>query len=157
YAGTDDGRLHVTRNYGADWTDLSKNIPDVPSDRWISRVECSHFDDATAYVSIDRHRNDDRRPYLCKTTDHGATWVSIASNLPSEGPVRVIREDLRNKQLLFAGTEFGLFVSLNGGASWHRLNNGLPTVAVHDLVIHPRDRELVMATHGRGIFALDIV
>jgi photosystem II stability/assembly factor-like uncharacterized protein len=156
YAGTDDGRLHVTHNYGADWTDLSKNIPDVATERWISRVECSHFDDATAYVSIDRHRNDDRRPYLYKTTDHGVTWVSIGSNLPSDGPVRVIREDLRNRHLLFAGTEFRLFVSLNGGANWHRLNNGLPTVAVHDMVIHPRDRELVMGTHGRGIFAIDI-
>jgi photosystem II stability/assembly factor-like uncharacterized protein len=156
WAGTDDGRLHVTRNGGRDWLDLSDKIPDLPSERWISRVECSHFESGTAYVAIDRHRNDDRKPYLFKVTDYGATWASITGDLPAEGPVRVVREDLQNKLLLFAGTEFGLYVSLNGGVNWQRLKAGLPTVAVHDLVIHPRDRELVVATHGRGIYVLDI-
>jgi photosystem II stability/assembly factor-like uncharacterized protein len=156
WAGTDDGRLHVTRNGGGDWTELTEKIPDLPSDRWISRIECSHFEPGTAYVAIDRHRNDDRKPYLFKTTDHGATWASITGDLPDEGPVRVIREDLQNKSLLFAGTEFGLYVSLNDGVNWQRFKNGLPAVAVHDLVIHPRDRELVIGTHGRGIYVVDV-
>jgi photosystem II stability/assembly factor-like uncharacterized protein len=156
WAGTDDGRLHVTRNGGGDWIEVGEKIPDLPSERWISRVECSHFEPGTSYVAIDRHRNDDRKPYLFKVTDYGVTWVSITGDLPAEGPVRVVREDLQNKQLLFAGTEFGLYVSLNGGVNWQRLKTGLPTVAVHDLVIHPRDRDLVIGTHGRGIYVLDV-
>jgi len=157
YGGTDDGRVHVSRNGGADWTERSDKLADVPPERWITRIECSHFAEGTAYLALDRHRNDDRAPYLFKTTDFGATWQSIGEELPHGGPVHVIREDPRNPDLLFAGTEFGLFVSLDGGQHWRRLRHGLPTVAVHDLVIHPRDRELVVATHGRGIFVMDIV
>jgi hypothetical protein len=156
WAGTDDGRLQVTRNGGADWIDLSDKIPDMPAERWISRIECSHFEAEAAYVAIDRHRNDDRKPYLFKTSDCGATWVSFAGDLPTEGPVHVIREDLQNKQLLFTGTEFSLYVSLNGGVNWQRLQNGIPAVAVHDLVIHPRGRDLVIGTHGRGIYVMDV-
>lgn len=155
YAGTDDGRVHMSRDGGAHWIDLSEKIPSVPSDRWITRLECSRFAEGTAYLAIDRHRNDDRKPYLFKTTDFGASWQPIANNLP-DGSVLVIREDLRNKNLLFAGTEFGLFLSLDGGAHWQRLNRGFPTVAVHDLVIHPRDRDLVIATHGRGIYIMNV-
>ncbi len=119
-------------------------------------MECSPFEEGTAYVSIDRHRHDDRKPYLFRTTDRGKTWQALASGLPAEGPIHVIRADPRNRDLLFVGTEFGLFVSLDGGGKWHRFGKGLPTVAVHDLVIHPRDRELVVATHGRGIYIVDI-
>jgi photosystem II stability/assembly factor-like uncharacterized protein len=156
YCGSDDGLIHVRRGPESDWVNVSDKIPGVPRDRWVSRLECSHFAEGTAYLAIDRHRNDDRRPYLFKTTDAGATWKPIAGNLPPGGPVHVIREDPRNKDLLFAGTEFGLFTSLDGGASWHRLSGGLPTVAIHDLVVHPRDRDLVIATHGRGIYVMDI-
>jgi photosystem II stability/assembly factor-like uncharacterized protein len=156
YAGTDDGRIHVRRGPGAAWLELSDLVPGVPPDRWITRIECSHFADLTAYLALDRHRNDDRRPYLFKTTDAGATWKPISNNLPSEGPIHVVREDPRNKNLLYVGTEFGLFVSLDAGGSWHRLRGGLPTVAVHDLVIHPRDRELVIGTHGRSVYIVNI-
>jgi photosystem II stability/assembly factor-like uncharacterized protein len=156
WVGTDDGRLHLTRDSGKTWTELTEKIPDVPAERWISRVECSHFAEGTAYLAIDRHRNDDRKPYLFKTTDFGATWQSLASNLPDNSPVYVVRESSRNPDLLFVGTESGLFVSLDAGAAWHRFGRGLPAVAVHDLVIHPRDRELVIGTHGRSIYVVDI-
>ncbi|HEY1859520.1 MAG TPA: hypothetical protein VGG61_04155, partial [Gemmataceae bacterium] len=156
YAGTDDGRLHVTRNGGSTWTDVSLHLPTLPAERWISRIECSHFEEGAAYLAVDRHRNDDRAPYVYKTIDYGASWVGISNDLPPDGSVYVIREDPRNPHLLFAGTDNSLFVSLNGGANWQRLKNGLPTVPVHDLVIHPRERDLVIATHGRGMFVMDI-
>jgi photosystem II stability/assembly factor-like uncharacterized protein len=157
YVGSDDGLVHVTRDGGKEWTDVSARLPDVPEDRWITKIECSPFAEGTAFLSLSRHRNDDHKPYLFRTEDYGATWKSIASNLPADGPVHVVRCDPRNPDLLYVGTEFGLFVSLNGGAKWQRLRAGLPTVAVHDLVIHPRDRELVIGTHGRGIYIVDVV
>ena len=167
WTGSDDGKVFLTRNGGTTWTDLSEKIPAVSPERHISRIEASHHDPGTAYLTIDRHRNDDYRPYVFKTTDYGATWRPLTANLPAEGSVHVIREDRKNKNLLFLGTEFGLFVSLNGGESWERLRPRLlgtlrgadqrfPTVAVHDLVIHPRDDELVIATHGRGIYIMDV-
>ncbi len=156
YVGSDDGRVHVTRDGGKNWTDLSANVPGVPKDRWVSRVECGYHAEGTAYLAINRYRNDDRRPYVFKTTDFGATWKPITANLPAEGSVHVIRESARNKDLLFVGTEFALFASLDGGGSWHRLRGGLPTVAIHDLVIHPRKRELVIGTHGRSVYVMDV-
>jgi photosystem II stability/assembly factor-like uncharacterized protein len=156
YAGTDDGRLHVSRDAGQSWTDLSARIPGVVPDRWVTRVACSAFAEGTAYLSIDRHRNDDRRPYVFKTTDHGETWAPLMANLPAEGPVHVIREDPRRRDLLYVGTEGGLLISSDGGGSWQRQRHGLPAVAVHDLVVHPRDQELVIATHGRGIYLMDV-
>ncbi len=168
WVGTDDGKIHVSRNGGNTWTDLSEKVPDVPQARTISRIECSFFDAATAYLTIDRHRNDDYRPYVFKTTDHGETWKPLAGNLPENGPVLVIRASKKNKDLLFVGTEFGPFISLDGGSHWEPLGKRLatdkkdgapgrlPTVAVHDLVIHPRDDELVIATHGRSIYIMDI-
>jgi photosystem II stability/assembly factor-like uncharacterized protein len=156
YVGTDDGRVHVSRDGGGTWTDVSAAVPNLPPERWISQIECSHFAEGTAYLTVDRHRNDDRRPYVFKTTNHGKTWRSIAGNLPATAPVHVIREDLRNKDLLFVGTEFGLFGSLDGGRSWHRIHNGLPAVPVYDLVIHPRERDLVVGTHGRSIYVLRV-
>jgi photosystem II stability/assembly factor-like uncharacterized protein len=155
YAGTDDGRIHLTRDGGQHWTNLSGNVPGVPAAHCVTRLECSRFAEGTAYLTIDRHRNDDRRPYVFKTTDFGATWQNITNNLPGSGCVHVVREDPQNKELLYVGTEFGLFLSLDAGTTWHR-HSGLPTVAVHDLVIHPRDRELVIATHGRGIWVMNV-
>ncbi|MCI0459817.1 MAG: hypothetical protein L0Z62_22945 [Gemmataceae bacterium] len=155
WAGTDDGKLHVTRNGGKTWADLSDKVPGVPPDRWITRVECSHFEEGTAYLTIGRHRNDDRRPYLFKTTDHGNTWKPLVSNLPPDGPLHVVRESSRNRDLLFVGTEQALFVSRDGGARWQRVP-GLPPVPVHDLVIHPRDRDLVIGTHGRSVWVMDV-
>jgi photosystem II stability/assembly factor-like uncharacterized protein len=155
FAGTDDGRILMTRDGGHNWTNLSANLSGIPAARCISRIECSHFAEGTAYVTIDRHRNDDRKPYLFKTTDFGATWHNLTNNLPASGSVHVVREDPRNNDLLYVGTEFGLFLSLDAGSTWHR-HSGLPTVAVYDLVVHPRDRELVIATHGRGIWILNV-
>jgi photosystem II stability/assembly factor-like uncharacterized protein len=155
YAGSDDGMVLVKRGSGA-WTDVSARIPGLPPERHISCIECSPFAAGTAYLSIDRHRNDDRNPYLFRTEDFGLSWKPLITGLPAGGPVHVVRADPRNRSLLFAGTEFGLFVSINAGASWQRLRAGLPTVPVHDLAIHPRDRELVIATHGRSIYILDI-
>jgi photosystem II stability/assembly factor-like uncharacterized protein len=155
WVGTDDGRVHVSRNGGGNWNDVSAKVPGVPPERHVSRVIASQFAEATAYLALDRHRNDDRQPYLFRTADFGATWRPLANDLPDGGPVYVVRESSRNPDLVLAGTEFGLFVSLDGGAYWHRYP-GLPTVAVHDLVIHPRDRDLVIGTHGRGIYIMDL-
>jgi photosystem II stability/assembly factor-like uncharacterized protein len=167
WIGTDDGKLWMTNNGGAAWTDLSDKLPISPTQPspavgggqrrgWINRVECSPAAEGTAYVAVSRHRQDDRAPYLFRTTDYGATWQSLAGNLPSDTPVRVIRTSSRNPDLLFVGTERGLYVSRDAGASWARFRGGLPSVPVHDLVLHPRDRELVVATHGRGICVIDV-
>jgi photosystem II stability/assembly factor-like uncharacterized protein len=156
WAGTDDGNVQVTRDAGKTWTNLRPSIPNtlVPQGTWVSRVEPSHFEPGTAYVSFDGHRRMDMKPYILKTTDYGKSWTAISSNLPARYPVYVVKEDLKNPRLLFAGTEFSAFVSIDGGANWRRLG-GLPTVPVHDLVIHPRDNDLIAATHGRSIWILD--
>jgi photosystem II stability/assembly factor-like uncharacterized protein len=156
YVGTDDGRVHVSRDDGKSWTEIGATLPGVPAERWITRLECSHVAEGTAYLTLDRHRQEDHRPYLFKTIDYGATWQPLGSDLPVDGPLYVIREDPRNPDLLFAGTESGLFVSLDAGGHWRHLSAGLPRVAIFDLSIHPRDRDLIIATHGRGIYILDI-
>jgi photosystem II stability/assembly factor-like uncharacterized protein len=157
WAGTDDGNLQVTRDGGRTWTNVRGNVPAtaVPARTWVSRVEPSHFDPATTYVSFDGHRRDDFHPYIVKTTDYGRTWTKISANLPAREPVYVVKEDLKNPNLLFAGTELGAYASTDGGRAWQKLMNELPTVAVHDLVIHPRDGDLIAATHGRSIWILD--
>jgi photosystem II stability/assembly factor-like uncharacterized protein len=157
WVGTDDGNVQLTRDGGTTWANVRDNLPtsDVPARTWVSRVEPSHFDAATAYVSFDGHRNANFRPYIYKTTDYGQTWTNVMANLPAKGPVYVVKEDLRNPSLLFAGTEYGVFASIDGGGSWHRMMSDMPTVAVHDLVIHPRDNDLVAATHGRSLWILD--
>jgi hypothetical protein len=118
-------------------------------------VEASHFDAGTCYVAFDNHRVDDLKPYLYVTRDYGATWKSVAGDLPAWGNVNVVREDLKNRNLLFAGTEFGLYVSMDGGASWKRFMNGMPVVRIDDILIHPRDNDLIVGTHGRSIYILD--
>ncbi len=156
WVGTDDGKVWVSRDSGAKWTDLTKNLK-VPTGLYVSRIVASHHDEATAYVSIDGHRSDRFEPFVLVTRDYGRSWRSIAGDLPKDGPVKVVREDSANPKLLFAGTEFGLFASLDDGVHWVRLDSGLPTVAVDDLVIHPRERDLVVATHGRSLYVLDDV
>ena len=155
WAGTDDGRILVTRKGGAEWRDVSARVPGSPTERSISRVECSPFDEGTAFVAVDRHRYDDPAPYLYKTEDFGLSWKKLSDKLPDRGHVYVVRTDARNRDLLFVGTEFGLFISIDGGASWTPMLKGLPPVAVYDLAVHPRDRELVIATHGRGLYVMD--
>ncbi len=155
WVGTDDGLVQLTRDGGKTWANVRYNVPDVPERLWVSRVEASRYDAGTAYVSFDGHRSDNFRPWLYKTTDYGRSWASIAADLPSDEPIYVVREDVRNPNLLFVGTEFAVHASVNGGGTWSRLMNGLPTVAIHDLVIHPRDGDLVAATHGRSVWILD--
>jgi photosystem II stability/assembly factor-like uncharacterized protein len=155
FVGTDDGKLWRSTDGGQKWDDLSTSVPDVPQERWISRVECSPHDEKMVFVTIDRHRKDDDRPYVFRSRDQGKTWESIVGNLPTDGFVHVIRQDVRNPDLLFVGTDFGLFASLDAGKSWHKQSH-LPTVPVHDLAIHRVERELVIATHGRGIYVEEI-
>jgi photosystem II stability/assembly factor-like uncharacterized protein len=154
WCGTDDGNLQLTRDGGRTWRNVAPAIPGLPKFTWCSRVEASHFDAGTAYASFDGHRTDDDRTYIYATSDFGKTWRSLAKGLPF-GWVHVVREDPGNRNLLFAGTEFGVHASLDGGRSWFSLRNNLPTVAVHDIAIHPRERDLIIGTHGRGIWILD--
>jgi photosystem II stability/assembly factor-like uncharacterized protein len=155
WVGTDDGNVQLTRDGGKTWTNVRGNVQGVPDRTWVSRVESSRYEAGVAYVTFDGHRRDDFRPYVVKTTDYGRTWTSLATGLPQDQPVYVIEEDPRNPRLLFLGTEFAAYVSTDGGEGWHRLMNGLPTVAIHDLVVHPRDGDLVAATHGRSVWILD--
>ncbi len=155
WVGTDDGNVQLTRNGGVTWSNVRPNIKGVPPGIWCSRVEASRFDEGTCYAAFDGHRSDDFRPYVFKTTDFGKTWTSAAAGIPDGQPVYVIREDLVNKNLLFLGTEFAVYFSRDAGATWSTLNLNLPTVAVHDLLIHPRDNDLIAATHGRGLWILD--
>jgi photosystem II stability/assembly factor-like uncharacterized protein len=155
WAGTDDGNVQVTRDGGATWTNVRANIKNVPAMTWVSRVESSRFDPATAYVTFDGHRSDDFKPYVFKTADYGKTWTSITANLPANEPVYVIKEDLKNRNLLFVGTEFGVYATIDGGRTWQSMSNNLPRVAVHDLIIHPRENDLIAATHGRSIWIMD--
>ena len=155
YVGTDDGNLQISRDGGETFTNVIGNVPGVKGAIQISRIEPSHFDAASAYVSLDNHRNDDWKPYIFKTTDYGRTWTSVSGNLPAIGHVNALREDYDNPNLLFAGTEFGLFVTLDGGKDWKRFSSGLPSVRIDDLLIHPRDRDLIVATHGRSFYIAD--
>jgi photosystem II stability/assembly factor-like uncharacterized protein len=154
WVGSDDGNLQVTRDGGATWTNVAKNIPGIPEIHQVARVEPSHFDAGACYVTIDGHRNDDHKPYVFVTRDYGQTWTSLVSNLPM-GNANVIREDPKNKNLLYLGTEYALYVSLNGGAEWKRFMTGLPTVRIDDILVHPRDNDLIVGTHGRGVFIID--
>jgi photosystem II stability/assembly factor-like uncharacterized protein len=154
WAGTDDGNVQVTRDGGKSWTNVTEKITGHPG-YWVSRVIASHHDAGTAYVTVTGYRHDDSKPFVWKTTDYGATWTSLAGNLPGES-VNVIREDRNNPDLLFVGTDRGVYGSLDGGKSWNRMKNGLTTIPVHDLAIHPRERELIVGTHGRGIYIADI-
>jgi hypothetical protein len=155
WVGTDDGNIQVSRDGGATWAEVGKNIPGGTKEYYVSRVEASHHDAATAYASIDGHRSNDMRPYVFVTRNYGATWQSIAGDLPAFGNVNTVRQDPVNRRLLYAGTEFGFFVSVDEGRSWKRLMNNLATVRVDDVLVHPRDNDLVLATHGRGVAIMD--
>ncbi len=158
FAGTDDGNVWLTRNDGGTWENLTGRFPGVPSGTYVSRIEPSRFDSATFHVTFDNHRNGDYAPYVYVTTDFGKSFRSIVSNLPRGGPdfVHVLREDPTNRNLLFVGTDVGVYVSFDRGGSWQKFMSGFPTVPVHDLKIHPRERELIAGTHGRSIWIVDI-
>lgn len=155
WVGTDDGNVQVTRDAGKSWTNVVTNIKGLPPNSWVPNIDASHFDAGTAYVAFDRHQDDDFGPWAFKTTDFGQTWSSIKSDLPEKGYVHVVREDPRVKTLLYCGTELGVFASWDGGGHWVSIRNNIPAVAVRDIVVHPRDNDLIIATHGRGVFILD--
>ncbi len=160
YAGTDDGNVWTTVNDGASWQQVpAARFPGLArGDVYVSRIEPSHFDSLAFYVTFDNHRWNDFTPYVYATTDGGRTFRSIAAGLPagSADQVHVIREDPTNRDLLYAGTSLGAYVSLDRGASWQRFMAGLPTTPVFDLKVHPRDHELIAATHGRGLWIVDV-
>ena len=156
WAGTDDGNLQVTNDGGKNWSNLSKNVPGIAANSPVSHVEPSRTNANTAFVAFERHMFDDFRPYIFKTTDGGKSWTNISGNLPPKAYVQIVREDPKNTNLLYAGTELGLFASYDGGKNWLRLNlKNLPHVAIHDIVVHPRENDLILATHGRSIWIFD--
>jgi photosystem II stability/assembly factor-like uncharacterized protein len=151
WAGTDDGLVHITLNGGQNWTAVAPK--EMPEWSLISIIEPSHHDAATAYIAVDRHKFDDFRPFLYRTRDYGKTWTLIANGIPDGSYVHSVREDPVRKGMLFAGTETGVFFSLDDGENWQRLKLNLPTVPIHDLNIHQDD--LIVATHGRSFWVLD--
>ena len=157
WAGTDDGKVQVTRNSGAKWTDVTANIARAggPEDAWVTRVFAANSNAGTAYVAKSRMRQDDFRPLLYKTTDYGATWTSIAGNLPGRS-INVIFEDYQNPNLLFAGNDAGVYLTIDGGARWFALKGNMPVVPVTDLMIHPRESDLIVGTYGRGIWITNV-
>jgi hypothetical protein len=152
YVGTDDGRVHVTRDGGANWTEIAMSLP---RGRFIAELVASKYDEGTVFMAQNGKREEDHAPLLWKSTDFGQTWTSVVGNIPI-GPINVIREDPKNPSILYAGTDIGVYASIDGGATWQALPNGLPSTYVHDLVVHPRDDIMVVATHGRGIYAMDV-
>jgi photosystem II stability/assembly factor-like uncharacterized protein len=157
YAGTDDGQVQVTADDGATWRNVTSAIPGAPEMMWVNQVHASKSMEGRVYVAANNYRNDDYENYLWRSEDDGRSWSSIVGDLPPERVVRAVREDPRNPDVLYLGTEFGVFWSWNGGGNWVELQGNLPTVPVNDLVIHPRDNDLVLATHSLGIWILDQV
>jgi photosystem II stability/assembly factor-like uncharacterized protein len=150
YAGTDDGRIHITKDGGKSWKDISAGLA---KNRWISRVEASKFKIGTVYLTQNGKRDDDFTPYAWKSEDFGSTWTDISSNIPI-GPVNVIREDPGDPDILYVGTDVGVYVSKDRGESWSVLGD-LPSTYVHDLMIQPVHNMIVIGTHGRGVWVLD--
>ncbi len=156
WAGTDDGNVQVSKDDGFTFTEVGHNIPGVNHMDYVSGLEASWFDAGTAYVALDAHRTDDLKPYIFKTTDYGQTWKPVSGNLPS-GNVNSIRQDPVNPNLLYAPTEFGFYVSLNDGQSWSQFMADLPTGRMDEVLVHPRDHDLVLASHGYSVLILDDV
>lgn len=152
YVGTDDGCVQVTKNGGVRW---EKIIEGLPANKWISRIVASRFDEGTVYVSLNGYRDDDFAAYIYSSADYGQTWIDIKNNLPC-GPINVMKEDPKNKNILYVGTDIATYISVDGGKSWGTLINNMPVTYVHDLIIHPHDNILVAATHGRSMYAMDI-
>lgn len=155
YVGTDDGLLQISSDDGKNWTNVTSRLSGLPKETWVNTLETSWHDAGTAYVAINNYRNNDFTNYIYKTTDFGQNWASIAGDLPANRVARTLREDPKNPDVLYLGTELGLFVSINGGRNWVELKNNMPTLPFNDLVVHPRDNDLVLGTHGRGVWILD--
>ncbi|MDH4065231.1 MAG: hypothetical protein OEW19_12590, partial [Acidobacteriota bacterium] len=158
WVGTDDGNVQVTRDGGKTWTNVVKNIQGLAPNAWIPSVEASRVDAGTAYVAADHHRENDYAPYFFKTTDYGQTWTTLTvGTARTAGWSHVIREDPKNRSILYAGTELGIWVSFDGGARWTSMRNNMPPAPVRDIKIHPRDNDIIAATHGRGVYIMDRV
>ena len=154
WIGTDDGNVQLTTDGGKSWSKLNANIMGLPPLAFISGIEADNFNKGAAYITVDAHRNGDLKPYVFYTDDYGKTWISLLTE-SIKGYCHVIKQDLVNSNLLFLGTEFGLFVSIDKGVNWVQFKSKIPPVGVFDMVIHPRDHDLVLATHGRGIIIID--
>jgi photosystem II stability/assembly factor-like uncharacterized protein len=155
YVGSEDGLMHVSKDGGYSWTKISPNATQNEPDLWVSRVVASAFNESTVYCTLNGYRNDDFTAYFYKSDDYGQTWTRLGLDLPTE-PVNVIKEDTTNENILYVGTDHGLYISLNKGQSFMRMSGDLPAAPVHDLVVHPRDNELVLGTHGRSIWIADV-
>ena len=155
WVGTDDGNVQVSRDGGHTFSEVGANIPGVNHEYYVSGLEASYYDAATAYVALDGHRADDWKPYVFKTTDYGKTWKAVSGDLPAVGNVNSIRQDPVNRNLLYAPTEFGFFVSLDDGQHWHSFMAGLPQGRVDEVLVHPREHDLVLATHSRSVWIMD--
>ena len=157
WVGTDDGNIQMSRDGGNTWAEVGKNIPGVNHEYYVSGLEASWYDAGTAYAALDGHRHDDMKPYVFKTTDYGQTWKSVSGNLPTNAHVNSIRQDPVNRNLLYAPTEYGFYISLDDGAAWHAFMPGLPMMKLDEVLVHPRDRDLILASHARGIWIMDDV
>jgi len=157
YAGTDDGLLQVSSDDGQTWNDVTSALGGLPKETWINTFEPSTHKAGRAYVAINNYRNDDFNTYIYVTDDYGKTWESIEGDLPADRVARTLREDPKNPNLLYLGTELGLFISIDRGEHWVELKSNMPTLPFNDLVIHPRDNDLILGTHGRGVWILDHV
>jgi hypothetical protein len=156
WVGTDDGQVQVSRDGGKTWENVTANIKGFAAhDNWVTRIEASHFVEGGVILTVSRHQVADYRPYIFKSEDFGKTWFSLRGDLPEYGYLHTVREDLENRNLLFVGSEFGLFISPDGGKKWIPYKGDFPTVAVRDIQIHPRERDLIIATHGRGVWIID--
>jgi hypothetical protein len=157
WAGTSDGRLQLTRNDGGAWTDMTARLTAAGGreDAYVSRVRASAHVAGRAYVAKNGYRFDDFKPYVYRTDDFGASWTAIPGNLPAE-PINVVYEDHKNPDLLFVGNDTGVFVSIDRGARWVKMNNNIPNIAIHDLLVHPRENDLVLGSYGRGIYVTSI-
>lgn len=157
WVGTDDGNLHLSRDDGETWNNLKDKIRGLPELAWISKIHASEHDAGTAFVTVDHHRSDDYKPYVFVTRDYGNSWTSLAKGLPQDDYVKVVRQDPRNADLLYAGMEHGIYASLDAGKSWVSIANNLPPVSVRDIRVQAREGDLVIGTHGRGAWILDDV
>ena len=154
WVGTDDGNLQISRDAGATWTNVAGNVSGIPEGAWVSEIHASPHDEATAFATFDGHWTGDFNPYVYRTSDYGQNWTALGLE-SLEGYAHVIKQDPVNPNLLFVGTELGLWISLDGGGQWARFKENLPLVPVHDLTVQERESDLVLATHGRGFYILD--
>ena len=155
WAGTDDGNLQITRNGGEKWDNVADKLPGLPKFAWFGKIHASEHDAGTAFIAVDNHRSDDFRPYAFMTTNYGRTFTRITNGLPDDDYVKVIRQDPHDPNVLYIGMEHGVYISWDMGKQWHRINNNLPPVSVRDLRIQGRERDLIVGTHGRGVWILD--